>query len=81
MSKSRIVSRIWSDLTTLALPPIAVVAYVLEPSSTAATVLLVLALAGMLGPWIADRGWRRWRDALVRLQVRLRRARRRRPRS
>jgi len=75
MYKHPMFTRLWSDLTTLVLPLAAIVVYVFDASSPFATALLGLALVGIFAPWVAQRGWRSWRDGIARLGATARRGR------
>jgi hypothetical protein len=70
---TRIASRIWTDVTGLVLPLVATAAYVLDPSSPVTTVLIVVMVGGLVGPWIADRAWRPWGVRIARALPRARR--------
>jgi hypothetical protein len=72
-------SRIWTDITGLAMPLLMMAAYVLGWSSAVRAVLTVLCFAGILGPWLLMTDWGRWRAeqaARLRRLASLRRPRR-----
>jgi len=69
-------TRVWTGLTGLVMPLLAMAAYVLGWSPVLQVVLTVLCVTGIYGPWLVATDLRRWRaEQGARLRARMRRLR------